>query len=536
MITLKRLGIYLITFFIVIILVIWLIDWKWLDKYLYTKANLTVSADNIVHDDIVFVNIENPKTGFDGEDLKLKRQSIIKFLNTINRECINKRSPEGIVLDFYFSNDGTELFGLAMALQQLKDKEVPVYVAYRLENTTTSFEDVEEIHAFDLYDNYLSGSLDSLPGKGRYHTFFYPAESLAGYYNDIYLQSESGDSVLIESLTLKVAMDLFPSRNPKRLGSIVPFGSIAEMQKKTFTFISDSVKPYGTFQLPAGAKDSIDIANRVVVVGDVENDLVNVGNRKIPGPYLVTWNLSDIIHGNDRLKLPIENLYIIIGQLLFFSFFTVFIFALLFKYVKKLQTKPTIIAVLSFSTGLFFLFLYGLLLLSTNNVIPIGHTLVAMVVASLLSWRFAYKFLVTGIAEGAQKYDVFISYSWDHSDWVVKNVYEPLEALRKPNGEKLNIFFDKKSIGVGEAFTTKYMWAIVDSKCFIPVISKEYYKKNHCRNEMDMAWKRYVEKKLSVQMIAFSFDAVPEAFNHEIAFDVSKEPNFIDILKEKLLK
>ena len=86
-----------------------------------------------------------------------------------------------------------------------------------------------------------------------------------------------------------------------------------------------------------------------------------------------------------------------------------------------------------------------------------------------------------------------------------ENVYEPLAALRKPNGDKLNIFFDVKSIGIGEAFTAKYMWAIVDAKCFIPVISEDYYKKNHCKNELDCAIKRWVEKLISIEAIAFSF-------------------------------
>jgi len=58
-----------------------------------------------------------------------------------------------------------------------------------------------------------------------------------------------------------------------------------------------------------------------------------------------------------------------------------------------------------------FFFIYGKLILSFNYVIPAGHTIVAMIIASFLSWRFAHKFLVTGVAEGSQKYDVFISYS-----------------------------------------------------------------------------------------------------------------------------
>ena len=34
----------------------------------------------------------------------------------------------------------------------------------------------------------------------------------------------------------------------------------------------------------------------------------------------------------------------------------------------------------------------------------------AMLIAALLCWRFAHKFLVTGVVEGSEKYDVFISY------------------------------------------------------------------------------------------------------------------------------
>jgi len=129
---------------------------------------------------------------------------------------------------------------------------------------------------------------------------------------------------------------------------------------------------------------------------------------------------------------------------------------------------------------------------------------------------------------------VFIIYSHSQGDWVFKNVYEPLAAFRKPNGEKLNIFFDKNSIGIGEAFTSKYMWAIVDTKNFIAVLSEDYYKKNHCRNELDCAVKRMVEKLLKIQMIAFSFEAVPEAYNCFNFVDKNKNPDFIESIKAML--
>ena len=321
---------------------------------------------------------------------------------------------------------------------------------------------------------------------------------------------------------------------PNREGSVVPIRSSEEIAGKTYTFISDSVQSTGVFK-PAGESNiPADIDDNILIVGDVSHDMVDFGDKKIPGPHILTWALSDLLGNNSNLKLPVESRYVIIGQMLFFSLFTVLIFALLFKYVKRLQTRPVVIAVSAFIVGMLFLFIYGVLILSFNNVIPAGHTIVAMITASFLSWRFAHKFLVTGVAEGSQKYDVFISYSRSQSDWVNKNIYEPLVAFRKPNGDKLNIFFDKQSIGIGEAFTAKYMWAIVDTKNFIAILSEDYYAKNHCRNELDCAVKRKVEKLLNIQMIAFSDKAVPEAFNSFNYLEKNRNPDFIKAIEDTL--
>jgi len=542
MLTLKRLGIYLATFLIVVSLVIALVDWKWLDKYLVNEVNKTSNQDNVLNKKIVVVNLEKPASGSEGESFKLFRQHTIKLLNTIAKEAKEKNAPEGVVLDIWFSNDTTELENLKAALKQLKDLNVPVYAVYNInENHEYSdideidFDDIEAKHAVDLYNDYLAGSGGKLPGSGRYHTFFYPDKDVANYENDIHLHSAMFDSVLIESLARKVYTDLTDSKPlPKREGSVVPIRSSAEISSKTYTFIADSIQSTGVFQPAEGVKPPIDIDDNILIVGDTGNDIVDFGNKKIPGPYILTWALSDLLGNNSNLKLPIENLYVIIGQILFFSLFTVLVFALMFKYVKSLQTKPAVIAVLAFMISMIFFFIYGKLILSFNYVLPAGHTIVAMIVACFLCWRFAHKFLVTGVAEGSQKYDVFISYSRNQGDWVDKNVYEPLAAFRKPNGDKLNIFFDKKSIGIGEAFTSKYMWAIVDTKNFIAILSEDYYNKNHCRNELDCAVKRKVEKLLNIQMIAFSDKAVPEAFNSFNYFEKTRNPDFIKVIEDTL--
>lgn len=541
MLTLKRLGIYLATFLIVVSVVIGFVDWKWLDKYLVSEANKN-SQDNSLNKKIVLINLERTAMGSEGASFKLFRQHVIQLLNTVAQQAREKNIPRGVVLDIWFSNDTTELKNLESALKQLKDLHVPVYAVYNINEDheysnidDIDFDEIEAKHAIDIYNDYLTGSDGQTPGSGRYHTFFYPDKDVANYENDIHLRSLLFDSVLIESLARKVYTDLTDAKPlPKRAGSVVPLRSSEDISNKTYNFIADSIQPTGTFQQAGSITNSINIDDNILIVGDTDNDLVDFGNKKIPGPYILTWALSDLMGNNSNLKLPLENLYVIIGQILFFSFFTVLAFALLFKYIKTLQTNPALIAVLAFIISMIFFFVYGKLILGFNYVIPAGHTIVAMIVASILSWRYAHKFLATGIAEGSQKYDVFISYSRSQSEWVDKNIYEPLSAFRKPNGDKLNIFFDKKSIGLGEAFTAKYMWAIVDTKNFIAILSEDYYAKNHCRNELDCAVKRKVEKLLNIHMIAFSDKAVPEAFNSFNYLEKNRNPDFIKTIEDTL--
>ena len=408
--TIERLGAYLFAFLLVVVLVVWLVDWKWLDKYLVNEVNKNSSQEEFLNKDITLIHLERPAQGGELENFKLFRQRTVKLLNTIAEESKERRSPKGVVLDIWFSNDTTELENLKTALKQLKDLKIPVYAAYninekheRLDVNKIQFDEVDVKHALDLYNELFAGSEGKKASSGRFHTLFYPEKYVANYENDIYLFSEMlHDTVLIESLARRVAMDLSSSKSlshqRKRIGSIVPYGSEEEMARNTFDFFADSVKQTGKFKTIAGADTAVDIDNKILVVGDMINDLAEAGTKKIPGPYIVTWALSDLLDNNSRLKLPVENLYIIIGQLFFFSLFSVLIFALLFKYVKQLQTKPAIISLLSFLLSLAFLWIYGKMILSFNYVIPVGHTLVAMIVAVALSWRFAHKFLVTGVA------------------------------------------------------------------------------------------------------------------------------------------
>ena len=501
--------------------------WKQWDRTFYKTVYYDEdSAGSKLSNNIRVVNIVKPELDSKTESLKAFRSKIIAFLNTVESRVSSKEDPEAILFDISFSNDPTLLNELREALERVKEKGVDIYAVYNLRDY------FEKIPVYEVNEANQAGILyDSVFKSGRLHSGFIVEDGLISYPSDIFLKGAFQDSIKIESIVKRVALDDKSTKiKPEFENLVTPLGprEAMEKQRHEFSINEESQSNLGVFD------PVIEMDEKYILVGDLIHDFQH--DISMPRTYFMAWALNEKIVDEKIAKQPLDHLGIIIGQTLFFSLFTVLIFALVFKYVKRLQTKPKLLAVLSFAICLLFLMIYGVLVFAFDKVIPIGLTLLGMAIAAILCWRFAYKFLVTGIAEGSEKYDVFISYSHGNSDWVKKNVFEPLDAFRKPNGDKLSIFFDVKSIGIGEAFTSKYMWGIVDSKLFIPVMSEEYYGKNHCKNEMDLAYKRSVEKLLHIMPIAYSFDCVPEIYTHINVADITVNPNFMDAIKAELSK
>jgi hypothetical protein len=81
-----------------------------------------------------------------------------------------------------------------------------------------------------------------------------------------------------------------------------------------------------------------------------------------------------------------------------------------------------------------------------------------------------------------------------------------------------------------------FAWAIVDSRVFLPVFSDDYYAKNHCRNEMDLGHKRYVDQRMALLAVAQSTDVVPEAFDNITYIDAGADLGFVEVVKAAILK
>jgi TIR domain len=86
-------------------------------------------------------------------------------------------------------------------------------------------------------------------------------------------------------------------------------------------------------------------------------------------------------------------------------------------------------------------------------------------------------------------WDIFISYAREDSEWVRKNLYDPLLRCHTADGKRPRIFFDvgAEGIAIGQNFMTALVNAISKSKKFVPVYSSNYFKKEMCQFELGKA-------------------------------------------------
>jgi hypothetical protein len=527
----KRLGAYLLVFVILLAGFVATGLWRSLDFLVYRTFYFADSANVRLAENILVIDL--PYRSNDDNDPTEYRLRLADLLERI--AAGEAERPLAVVLDLWISNDSRGLAELTDAVRRLRERRqgrIDVYAAFNPE--AEGKQDAAQLwkeHAQDLYRSVLTG---------YGHTRLELTMGVLSYRPELLIPASSGTTELMWALPTKVAIDMGRMDPPASGETVVlPVGGEQEIGRQTVAFMhSEKNTANGTF-LRSRATDTVSapavdatLDKKIVLIGSVAEDRYR--NAPQAGPNLIAWALSDQLKSASQARRPLNNPALVLGQVIFFALFTVLVFALVFKYLARWQTKPLLIALLSVSVSVATLAMAGAAALTLEYVTPVGLTLFAIVLTGILAWHFALKFLVTGVAEGSGRYDAFISYSRRHSDWVVKNVYEPLKAMRKPDGSELAIFFDRAEIGLGEAFTAKYMWAIVDSRFFIPVFSDDYYAKNHTRNEMDMAYKRSVEKKIVILPVAYAAQRVPEIYSHLNYVDAQANPLFIEDIQKVL--
>lgn len=89
-------------------------------------------------------------------------------------------------------------------------------------------------------------------------------------------------------------------------------------------------------------------------------------------------------------------------------------------------------------------------------------------------------------SDSYERKDIFISYSRNHITWVKNNLYTPL--VDKFGNDK--VFFDMHSISPGISWLSALGNAVKLCRVFIPVYSEDYFRKDFCRWEMELAMQR----------------------------------------------
>jgi len=497
--------------------------WRPLDYVVFSA--LSKARPFGLNDDMLIVDLPYRDSAgrFDLPDFRRRTTGLLQLIAALG----DRERPRAIVLDLFFNSDDRELEALQAAIRQLQDNRTRVYAVFNtLDLTGKSFEQRMAKQAAAIYAQVDGGLL---------HTRFDLYNGVVTYPSEIMIPYESGmASARVLALPIKVAADLNGIDEPAEPRSyVLPAGDQADIESRTYRFVHGQQDAGGRFtQAEVPVPRLPDLHEKIIIVSSFEGDVEVLGRA---GPEYVAWAIDDQRNGNRNARIPLDSAAAILALVLFCAVWACLVYALLFKYVRSLQTRPAVIALLAMSAGALLLVCLTAVFLTTGFVIPVGLAVFAIVIASALAWHFANRFLVTGVAEGAGKYDVFISYSRKDGDWVYNHLYQPLSQVRKPDGSELAIFFDRNEISLGEAFTSKYMWAIVDSQFFIPVFSENYYgSRSHGRNEMDLAYKRQVEKLITILPLAFADDAVPEIYNGLNYLNVSLERDFLESLASAL--
>ncbi|PTM09574.1 MAG: hypothetical protein DA407_05560 [Bacteroidetes bacterium] len=544
----NRLFFYLTGFVIVLTFTAFLTDKFLRDidfnvyKSLYFNSQYSdFNSNNILIVDLPAVQGE-PKINY--------RKRIGKLLDTINQMSSNLESidrPE-VILDFSFDENGVEDTLFIESIKSLKKNDVEVYGVYDVvEKNDGFFDGIEKIKIYDLIknENNRDSELYGNFSKGRLHTMVNVHSSGIIWY-DSYIKFEDS----INNITIKVVALPLQVPNPKSKYKdepvstfILPYGSQENLKTLTWTYKhNDDESSQGDHTLlNINPAKEINIKGKFIVIGDLDNDQVKINDKTtIPGPYLLSWALLDQIEGNKLAKQPINNMWIQFLIALSCIVFIALFFDWIFKRVKKLQTQPLLLAIISFFAGL--LILTGIIyVMPGNKIIRPGFPVLSMFLVTIFIWQYKKKFIKLGIIDGGETYDIFISYSRKQGKWVKKNVYLPLKGFKNSEDNKLNIFFDEESIPPGEQFQDFYKEAILNSKIFLPVFSEDYFKSNHCTEEIKFAELRKTETKntetnFRIYPLAFNFDVVPKKHTDINIVQIDDKNSFMKGLKEALYK
>lgn len=260
-----------------------------------------------------------------------------------------------------------------------------------------------------------------------------------------------------------------------------------------------------------------------VILGSLSADSDNQLDR--PGPLLLAWAISDLVAGKGSVaRAPLNDLRALLALcaiaagVAYLSFMVAFWMGLKQVTLTEMWRFSVKAALGTFGLAIIALLAIELVAVQAGWVIPVTLPATIAAIASAvalyrargeLELRQFNQLTQEAMDMAPLEHDVFISYS--HSpetniSWVEQNIFAPLSTLRRPSGEPMKIFFDKRSIGGGQDWRSKIDKSLAGTQVFVAILSKQYFSSDYCMYEAGRAKGGWITKKLQFLPISLVTD------------------------------
>jgi hypothetical protein len=377
----------------------------------------------------------------------------------------------------------------------------------------------------------LSEPLRLVTGVG--HTLFQRRGAVLVYRSEL----SKSDGTVVSAIPVRVAKDLY-GRPETSVPEIIAVRIGPKEVYEQHTFKYDGRGDDAQLSpLVNGAP--VQLENKLIIVGSLEEDSDRFQGRS--GPELLAWALLARMARADEAvgPRPLES------PLLFAALLIVFPVTSVAVYQVTLRRRKTRERVMWLAAGFAVLLavcglggvvaaLYALGHLYAQVTLVVVAIVVAVAVACFATFHGQLLAsleadLESGKLQAAEIYDVFISYSREPSNakWVEEHVCKPLASARHQDGTPFKIFFDTRSIRLGDFWYRRLALAIAASRHFVPIYSDDYFDKAFCQHEMTLALARSVKKPDFILPLRRTSKPVPPGYDHIQHVDVAAQPDFI---------
>lgn len=437
--------------------------------------------------------------------------------------------PVLVVLDVAVDAATEEgLARLAAALRGLAAHDVGVYAAVNpLDESGYPAADYMSRHAQPIYR-------DVLDGHG--HTLFRQYAGVLVYPPQLELPA-LGDGIAksVDALVVRIAQDRFgrPAAGSSH-PIVVTIGSAQAYRRHTLAWQPQASE---LSPLEAGGVTSLD--GRIVIVGSLAADRPPHQSRA--GPELLAWALMQRMARIDEAGSPrlLDSPILFASLLLLLPAASAGLFGAVRARVPVLRGRDWLTAAIAVLAGAAVLAAL-VVALRVLGWLYVQVTLVAfaIVAAVALAWLAAFQRevlaslgadLESGKLQASESYDVFISYSRtpENARWVEQHVLRPLTEARRADGDRLRVFFDTRSLRLGDFWYRRLALGIAASRYFVPVFSDDYFNKAFCLHEMTLALARCAQRPDFVLPVLRTRKPVPEGYDHIQHVDAA-DPKFMD--------